>query len=972
MNNGPSRILYVDASHRNASDRNSGSETSPWATIQRAADAARAGDTIYVKAGVYEPFEITSSGKPGARIVFSAHPGDEHEAIIDGRGVDTRGGIEMRGQSHVEIKNFRVQNASDDGIFVEGSPGGDRDVVISGNQVDTTGNSGIYAAGLVMGKTIPVDQYRLFDVVIADNEVTNTNVPNGRSEAITLGGGVSGFEIRDNWVHDTLQFGIDVKLGARKGAIYGNLVHDVEKHAIYLDSGSRTLEDIEIYNNTLFKSQNGIALAREVIRGPKAPNIRDVEIHDNLIHDNVQFGVVLYRHKRDNGSGDFDDVRIHSNSICDNGRDGIQLDNIERFSTGIEVTDNALSGNGHPIQNRIGAKVEDNETGVKTSGTLLGDGTDALSFKAPLNAVVDNRPPVFTEARLRATEDKELRLDVSQFARDPDGGRLQVKIADQPDHGRASVSSDGTDLIYRPSKDHDGSDSVELAVADRDGATVRAELDIAVAGTADNPVAVAVGDVRRVEAGERVWFNALAANDRDADGDALRVVGVKPITQGGFDDLRISSVKKGVVTARVDEDARGTVAFEYTVADTTGRKDVGRVTLDLGGVGVGGDGGAPKPAPRPKAPEGSDDAALAINIGSKKVFTAADGTRFEGDYTGVGRGFAVGGDIKGTRDDVLYRSEAWSPGNLSYDFALPDGRYTVDLHFAEIYRGTFGDGLREFDVSLEGRRVLNDLDIHDEVGARTALVKTFTVEVRDGSLDLDLRAGVENPKLSAVAIEAAGGSSGGASGPARSVAKSDPGTFGDLALWDARRDVEIATLGERTVVHEDVFGGRAPTVVVEAPGSVQSVRMSFDGKLASLENMKPYALFGDRSGDLNGGAFDLGRDGAATIQAQYFSQDKAAGRRIATDAIEIERASGVMRGERGTDDVFVLDERGMGRVRIENIDSNDRIDFAGPTPDGRIANLARDAGRDAVLDFGGGNRLTLVDVEPGEVAGLLI
>ena len=383
-------IYYVDQSHRAASDSNAGSESSPWLTIQHAADQARPGDTIYVKAGTYDPFEIVSSGTEGNHIVFSAYPGDEFEAIIDGTGENVRGLIEARGQSHLTITGFRLQNAPIDGIFVEGSAQGAGDILISGNQVDTTGNSGIYAAGLIMGRTIGVNEYRLFDIIIENNEVTNTNYPNGGNEAISVGGGLDGFIIRNNWVHDSEQYGIDAKFGAINGEIYGNLIHDIEKHGIYLDTNSRTIENVKIYNNTIYNSNNGIVLARESARDPAVPNMQNIDIYDNLIYNNTKYGIMAYKHIRDNGTGLFDDVVINSNTVYGNGRDGIHLVGIEDFATNFVVSNNAVFANGDSnILNRIGAAEFGNNVSSNYLAISAEDGADANTFEPDLPGAGD-------------------------------------------------------------------------------------------------------------------------------------------------------------------------------------------------------------------------------------------------------------------------------------------------------------------------------------------------------------------------------------------------------------------------------------------------------------------------------------------------------------------------------------------------------------------------------------------------------
>ena len=404
-NRGGGRTFIVNQSHRNASNANDGSESKPWLTIQHAADLARPGDTILVKAGVYAPFKINTSGTPEARIIFAAHPGDEHRAIIDGSGAAVRGLIETRGQSHITIEGFRIQNAHTDGIFIEGSKSGARDIQIIGNQVDTTGNSGIYAAGLIMGQTIGVNEYRLFDVLIHSNEVTNTNTPSGQNEAITVGGGINGFVVSHNWVHHSDQYGIDAKLGAINGRIHDNLIHHIEKHAIYLDSAVRTVANIEIINNTLHNNNNGIALARESNRTPKAPNISNIEVRDNLIHDNDKYGVMLYKHIWDVGTGLFHNVKIHSNSIVKNGSDGVHLVGIGGYATKISITDNTLFGNGRDINNRIGATEWGNTTHLDPRRLDLDDGARAQ----PVPALEPKLEPI-PEPVEEASEKRSLEL----------------------------------------------------------------------------------------------------------------------------------------------------------------------------------------------------------------------------------------------------------------------------------------------------------------------------------------------------------------------------------------------------------------------------------------------------------------------------------------------------------------------------------------------------------------------------------
>lgn len=80
-------------------------------------------------------------------------------------------------------------------------------------------------------------------------------------------------------------------------------------------------------------------------------------------------------------------------------------------------------------------------------------------------------------------------------------------------------------------------------------------------------------------------------------------------------------------------------------------------------------------------------------------------------------------------EPVLYRGERY--GNFAYSIPVAmDGRYTVSLRFCESYFGPDrpggnGVGARVFDVYLNGRTLLRQLDVFKEAGSLRGLVKTF-------------------------------------------------------------------------------------------------------------------------------------------------------------------------------------------------------------------------------------------------------
>jgi len=93
--------------------------------------------------------------------------------------------------------------------------------------------------------------------------------------------------------------------------------------------------------------------------------------------------------------------------------------------------------------------------------------------------------------------------------------------------------------------------------------------------------------------------------------------------------------------------------------------------------------------------------------------------------------------ITGTQDDALYRT-FWY-GLRGYRLRLPKGKYQVTLKFIEPLYNAPGE--RVFDVSLQGRTVLESLDIFARSGRSKATDCSFQgIEVTDGWLCIDFPA----------------------------------------------------------------------------------------------------------------------------------------------------------------------------------------------------------------------------------------
>ena len=139
----------------------------------------------------------------------------------------------------------------------------------------------------------------------------------------------------------------------------------------------------------------------------------------------------------------------------------------------------------------------------------------------------------------------------------------------------------------------------------------------------------------------------------------------------------------------------------------------------------------------------------AINAGGGS-FAASDGSTYvaDTDYTG-GATQVSNVAVANTTDDALYND--WHYGNTVYQLAVYPGSYTVELHFAETYNNAVGQ--RKFDVFVEGANVLHEFDIAAAAGVNTALIKTFTANVTDGMLNIEIRNGsVGNARLDAFRV----------------------------------------------------------------------------------------------------------------------------------------------------------------------------------------------------------------------------
>ena len=109
------------------------------------------------------------------------------------------------------------------------------------------------------------------------------------------------------------------------------------------------------------------------------------------------------------------------------------------------------------------------------------------------------------------------------------------------------------------------------------------------------------------------------------------------------------------------------------------------------------------------------------------------------------------GTPNGTSSQALYQNSLESP-YLNWHFAVPNGSYTIVLHYAETYWGSAGQ--RVFDVYLEDTKVEDNFDIFVAAGnaQNRAVVKQYTTTVTGNDLAVRFETEVDQPGIRGIEI----------------------------------------------------------------------------------------------------------------------------------------------------------------------------------------------------------------------------
>ncbi len=367
---------YVSTS---GNDANNGALSTPFKTISHGAGVAQPGDTVYVRAGVYNDLvRISSQGTSAAHIGIRAYPGES--PVIDGTG--TAAGTDLvlfSSAQYVDFSGFEVRNSTHIGICVY--PGSF--LTISGNNVHGSVRNGIWAGYSAFGTTS--------DLTISGNTVWNNVLENQNR---TMSGGwaqaigteyANRVTVTNNNVYQNYGEGIAYVL-SDGGTIKNNTVYDNYSVEIYLDNAQTTTVDSNLAyttgNSAYYRGgypASGIGSANESY-GTSNP-LNALTIVNNIVL-NSKYG--FYYSNEANGGG-LQNVTVANNTFYKGAVDLIWIASAAHANSVVE--NNVFYQVGNVMTNVAGSGVtyRNNDWYGGTAGTASGSG-DVLADPRLANA----------------------------------------------------------------------------------------------------------------------------------------------------------------------------------------------------------------------------------------------------------------------------------------------------------------------------------------------------------------------------------------------------------------------------------------------------------------------------------------------------------------------------------------------------------------------------------------------------------
>jgi parallel beta-helix repeat protein len=288
---------FVDKSNSRASDSNSGTESAPFKTIQRGVNVAVAGDTVFVKGGIYyEKITGANSGMAGAPITFKNYGNDV--VTIDGSNFSDYRVVYFRNNNHIIWDGLDVRNGATRGAWFRG----DYSIIQNSKFYDNGSLGKTGATGLTVIES---------DNVIIRNCTAYKNGWNGISVEQSNNTTVEHNVSHDNTSHMGIQL---FQNYSETGKMWSN--NNVRYNTVYNNSNgifSLHQENNEILNNVIFNNRDDGILLSATYNGISS-YAGHTKIFNNTISGNGRYGI---------GNDSSTYMLVKNNIIANNGRAGI-------------------------------------------------------------------------------------------------------------------------------------------------------------------------------------------------------------------------------------------------------------------------------------------------------------------------------------------------------------------------------------------------------------------------------------------------------------------------------------------------------------------------------------------------------------------------------------------------------------------------------------------------------------------------
>jgi parallel beta-helix repeat protein len=336
--------LYVSTT---GNDNNAGTSSSPWRTIQKAANTLTAGQTVLVQAGTYsERVGMTRSGSSGSIITFQA----QGTVVMMGFNIQA---------SYVKVDGFEIANtagtspsdrSNGSGVYLAGSNN-----VISNNYLHHTTAAGIYlttsaANNVISGNRIAYGvecgiYVQGTNNLIDSNDISHTrSVSNSDADGIRFFG--TGNIFRKNYIHDIILSDspgqsphIDgfQTWGPTSNLIFEqNIVdHTTFNQCMIIEGLTQPVGNIIIRNN-IFMTGKADGYSPSVLVGDMGLVTSVTIVNNDMVALNgpVEFAVWLFPNART--------VVVRNNVMYDHGNSGEPYIRIDSGASGLDIGSNAI------------------------------------------------------------------------------------------------------------------------------------------------------------------------------------------------------------------------------------------------------------------------------------------------------------------------------------------------------------------------------------------------------------------------------------------------------------------------------------------------------------------------------------------------------------------------------------------------------------------------------------------------------